>query len=321
MAEATCKKLEVILGGIIAYVPDGNTLWVLMADAVVPTPARWRPMESLMAARSPHLAFLIVDEGLIDYAQTDGEIDAFFQDGDYANVSLADRPPAKAAILLLGEQLKFGIPASRLTIYPEVERFVPQMSVISPKHKYAARRFDPRHGTFDKRNPGLSAAFPIMAGDVRVNAYFGKDKPEKVDFGYVCSSLFGSPKYRERVWKREVANQLSWTVPLPDEWTEVKITSTIWENGDSSDYVLKIPDCGTLRIAIMHAETEIPALFLEDPHIPDDVLPIPDPDFEVLYGLSNETCRSLRWRVPVPRSDSSGAKTKPCAGGYFEGFK
>lgn len=320
MAEATGKKLEVILGGIIAYVPDRGTLWALMPDALAPTPSRWRRMEGLMAARSPHLPFLIVDEALVDHAQTDGVIDAFFQDGDCAKVPLATRPPAKAAILLLGEELKFGVPPGRLNIYPEVDKFFPRMAEISPKHKYAARRFDPRHGTFNKRRPGLSAAFPITTGDVRVSGYFGRDTPEKVDFGYVCSSLFGSPKYRKRVWKREIANQLSWTVPLPDHWTEVKITSTIWENGASSNYVLKIPDSGTLRVAIMHAEVEVPALSQEDPILSDDLLPIPDPDFEVLYGLSSETRRSLRWRVPVPRSDSSGSKTKPCAGGYFEGF-
>ncbi len=320
MHQESTKYLEVRLHGAIAYVPDGDTLWALMPNALVPTPSRWRPIENLLPARSPHFGFLIVNEDLIDKDKTTGEIEALFQDGEYAKKAVDTRPPAQAAILLLGEQLDFGFPTNKITIHPDVKCYMPQMSEISPKHRYASLRFHPKSKDFDRR--GLSAAFQLTTGDLAVTGFF-RNKRDKVDFGYVYS-FFGTPKYRKRVWKRELANQLTWKVRLPADWYEVTIKSMIWkESGDPdiSDYILKIPERGVLRIDIVHTETEIPALFQPDPILPRRVQRIPDPDFEVFYGLSSETSRWLCWRVPVPRDDSAGATEKPCTGGYFEGFR
>jgi hypothetical protein len=318
---------NVLLAGVIAYVPEGDTLWALMPNALLPTPARWGSIPNTLPARSPHTPFLLISEDLIQSGTTKSThalIDAFFRKGN-ASVSpqtVSTPPPATAAIVLLGEQLDFGTSGTKVEQDCEVLNYVPRMSVISPKHRYASHRYRP--GSADFNPKGLSAAFHLTTGCLKVHDYFGDPEPvESVPFGYV-HSCFGKPLYLSKVWNRRVANQLMWTFQRPpDQDTDqdtVTIKSIEWGSADESLYVLKVPHDRVINMAIMHSEVDVAALFRSDTTLPEDVEGIPDPDFEIFYGISTRPSRFYRWRVPVPPDQPAGAEEKPCSGTYFERF-
>ncbi|HEY3567260.1 MAG TPA: hypothetical protein VGP73_04940 [Thermoanaerobaculia bacterium] len=319
LASAQQVTLKVHLEGAIAYAHDrSERLWALFPDALIPAPARWGKARKDIAfyARAAHIPIILARYSLIDKGTTSRSIGAVIQ--RYSNHVTADE--ASVVIPLLNQQLEFSLPEDPVTIAPEVHSYLPSMRLISGRHAMIARKFIPSPGQLVPE--GLSAAFQLKGGDLEVFEFFGpKHSPHKLDFGYVFSCM-GRLRYFGRKNFEKVANKLLWSVKLPLGQRSVKITGTI-KDSTPITYVLDAPqDKNVIEIAIVHAEIEIPTLFRKDPIISRRVQRLPDPDFEMFYGISSFTSRWVPWRVPVPAPnvEGDGGIEKPCVGGFFGGF-
>lgn len=313
--------LKVHLRGAIAYVPDGDTLWALMPNALLPAPARWRQPKAtnIFHARAPHMGLLMVARDLIVDPQTTSPFSMVFE--SYKN---GGSFPPTAVLPLVGSGLDFVLPEGSLQQDKLIDDHFPKLAKISRSHSKVARRFNPGDPEFNWK--GLSSAFQLRTGTLTVEGYFGDpDSPKPLDFGYVASNRTAAPFY-SRVKYEKIANKLLWEVALPAGQRSVTINQRGWDpNRDDDDYalVLQAPeDRNEIEITIAHTEVEVPVLFLVDPYIPADVMSLPDPDFEMFYGLSSNSNRRSRWRVPIPENvEPSGGIEKPCVGGLFAGFE
>lgn len=312
--------LRVHLGGVIAYVPDGNTMWALMPNGLLSTPSHWSrtTQRNVVTARAPHMGILLSDERQIDRPNTDGIFHSVIK--AWKGHEKDEEPPSVAVATFLEEGLDFSdIQGSGVARTNEVNDYVPGMATISWPHRYVDQRFLPRDRDF--KFEGLASSFQMRSGELSVEGYFGEDDPFIVDFAYVRIEN-GRLEYSERVWHDKIANQLLWTVRLPEGQRSVTLTNTAWkfQNRTTKYTLAPIGDSSMIDITIMHAEVEVAALFFKDVYLPFNVRGLPDPDFELFYGLSSHPSR--KWRVPVPSASTSvGKKAKPCTGGLYEGFK
>jgi hypothetical protein len=314
--------LNVHLEGAIAYAKDDNArLWSLIPEALVPVRARWRiaKKDPAFYARAPHLALLLADYDTVNHHTTSRAVASVIQKyEDYVTVG-----KAQAVIPLLRQQLDFVLPDGQVTIAPEVEDHYPHMARISGRHTKIARVFKPSPGGVIPN--GLSCAFQMKGGNLKVERYFGPvHSPRPLDFAYVFPIL-GKLHYFKRQHFDKVANKLVWSVPLPLGERSVKINASVKLNGQTEhrEYIFDVPrDKGVINLRIMHGEAEVPFLFREDPHIPREIQKLPDPDFEMIYGLSSSMWKWLPWRVPVPQPGvkGDGGVEKPCIGGISGGF-
>jgi hypothetical protein len=193
------------------------------------------------------------------------------------------------------------------------------MAEISKPHEYVDPRLKP--GAKDFRADDLSAALQMTTGTLKVEGYF-EGKPPEVQFSTVTAGPQNNPiVYGPQLWSKKIANRLLWEVPLDPGQRSVTLRITDWE-GKRAQYVFKAPhDRNEIEITIAHTEVEVPLFFLKDPPIPEEIRSLPDPDFEMFYGLSSFTDPTAPWPVPVPKAVTpAGTTEKPCTGGMFTGF-
>ena len=309
--------LYVTLNGAIALVPDGHgKFWALLPDARLPAPARWaKASDKAFYARAPHLSMLVANSDLIGGRTTPQSIASFISRPSTVGHASGER----AVILLEDQKLEFVIPDGVVTPTSNIANYVPHMEKLSKNHGEVSSRFNP--GLSTDLPGGLSSAFQLKGGCLDAIGFFGvPGSPSKLNFGYV-KSVRGKLNYRKRIQMNKVANKLLWQVSLPEGQRNVVVNATV-KSKPPRVYEFVAPEGrDEITINIFHSESEVPTLFLEDPLITDGFQPLPDPDFEMFYGLSNYDDERTPWRVPVPpKSGGSSAVEKPCNGGIFKGF-
>lgn len=317
MAAPTKQKvtLNVRLGGSIAYVPESdNSLWALMPNGLLPAPAGWgKAKDDSFYARSPHMPFMVVDRKFISNGTSEDSFKAIVR--KFRSTEKAAETEYAVA-LLIGQQLEFDVGEGKVALVGGLKEF-PHMKKISESHSLVARRFHPTPASFPPAD--LSAVLQLRGGSLKVNRYFGGSAPLPLDFGYVYP-LFNELRYGGRKKFARIANELLWTIVLPDNKDKVTITSREKNTGDRK-YILEASrSSNSIDIQILHSEAEAPSLFLEDPPKPEETNALPDPDFELMYSLSSYEGDILPWLVPIPDTAGGGAIEKPCTGGFFGGF-
>src|SRR5947199_7912279 len=80
-------ELHVHLSGVVAYVPYGDGLWVLLPNGLSPSPAGWQLKRNpeMLSARPPHDAVVIVEAEAVDRKYTNGFISTQYQPWDPDN--------------------------------------------------------------------------------------------------------------------------------------------------------------------------------------------------------------------------------------------
>jgi hypothetical protein len=312
-------KLKVELDGAIAYVPSGNGYWVLLPNALVPVPAKWgRTNENIFYARAPHISMLLAKKDLlVSGCSTTGLAATAMQ--KYTTLPSKEAPTI--AFLIFGKRLTFHVPEGCVCLTDKVKEYLPRMAEISPAHSEVAPIFNPEDDNFDA--DGLATAFEMRSGTLDVKSLFGGAQPVKVDFAYPVSVL-GKLHILGRCWHREVSNKLTWTVDLPPDCREVKVSAeNLSGDGQATDFIFRArPKEYEINVSIIHAEAEAALFFQDDPTLPRKVGKLPDPDFEMFYDLSPDSNESRHLRVPVDIKGgvAAGGIEKPCTGGLFEGF-
>jgi hypothetical protein len=322
--------VRVHLGGIVAYVPDPCDLglWALLPAGLEAEPAAWRltTERQRLISRPAHFALLIADYVVVVRPKTTAEISTVIEPWDVTSLPSTALYPLtssrKVVSFITGRRLIFDIEGPELRIRHRVKRFVPSIDAVAPSHSTVDRHYFPGDKNFDPS--ALSSAFIMNTGILSVGGFFGEDGNAKVDFGRVEVGYGGALEFKDRTWKKRVANHLVWSITLPRRKRYVTIKSIAWMAGDpnpDSEYVLEAPpDKNEIELAILNTEMEVPMLFREDAALPPRKFGFPDPDFDLIYKLSSNQAQPEKKKFPIPNSGTTGKFEKTCSGGLYSKF-